>query len=180
MGWLIVPALVGAVVLFVTNSVCWIVLKHHMSDFRPTPNREAVEAALKNVPPGGFYILPHMADFGNDCKDPKFAARYMAGPNVAIVASNPGPMMAGGVFVAGFLLNLVEAASLVCILHAMGGTKDLVSTVAYAAMLGALVRGVGPVSQANWMKFPWAYAWKLIADGVVAYALAAIAIRALG
>ena len=29
------------------------------------------------------------------------------------------------------------------------------------------------------MKFPWPYAWKLIGDGVLAYALAAIVIRAI-
>jgi hypothetical protein len=180
MGWLIVPALVGAVVLFVVNSICWMALKHHMSDFKQMPNRDAVEAALKGIPPGGFYCAPHPADFGHDCKDPRMAARYMAGPNVSIVASRPGPMMAGSVFVYGFLLNVVEAVSLVCILHAMTGVTDTVHAVAYAAMLGALVRGVGPVSQANWMKHPWPYAWKVIGDGVLAYALAAVVIRLIG
>jgi hypothetical protein len=180
MGWLLVPALVGAVVLFVTNSICWMVLKHHMSDFRPTPNREAVEAALQGIPPGGFYTIPNLADFGGNCKDPKVAERFATGPNVMIVAGKPGPMMSPRVFVGGFLLNLVESASLVCVLHAMGGAKDVASTAGYAAMLGALVRGVGPVSQANWMNSPWAYAWKLIGDGVVAYALAGVVIRAIG
>ena len=179
MAWLLVPALVAAVVLFVVNSICWMALKHHMSDFKQMPNRDAVEAALKGIPPGGFYCLPHMADFGNNCKDPKMAERFAAGPNVSLVACKPGPMMAGSVFVFGFVLNLVEAVALVGILHIMRGYTDLVHAVVYAAALGALVRGVGPVSQANWMKYPWAYAWKVIGDGVVAYAIAAVVIRAV-
>lgn len=180
MAWLLVPALVGAVVLFVVNSLCWMVLKHHMSDFKQMPNRGAVEAALKGIAPGGFYCLPHMADFGNNCKDPAMAARYAAGPNVAIVASKPGPMMAGSVFLYGFVLNLIEAVALVCILHAMTGVTDTLHAVLYAGTLGGLVRGVGPLSMAIWMKFPCGYAWKVVADGVASYALAAVAIRAIG
>lgn len=180
MAWLLVPALVGAVVLFVTNSICWMVLKHHMSDFKQMPNRDAVEAALKGIQPGGFYCLPHMADFGNNCKDPAMIARFAAGPNVSIVAGKPGPMMAGSVFAYGFLLNLVEAASLVCILHAMTGVNDTVHAVVYAALLGGLVRGAGAASQAIWMRHPWTFAVKLIGDGVVAYALAAVVIRMIG
>lgn len=180
MSWLLVPALVGAVVLFVTNSICWMVLPHHHSDFRPTPNREAVETALQGIPPGGFYTIPNLQDFGGNCKDPKVAERFAKGPNVMIVASKPGPMMSPRVFLGGFVLNLVEAASLVCVLHAMGAGHDFGSTVGYAAMLGALVRGVGPVAQANWMNSPWAYAWKLVGDGALAYALAAVVMRAIG
>jgi hypothetical protein len=180
MAWLLVPALVGAVVLFVTNSICWMVLKHHMSDFKQVPNRDAVEAALKGIPPGGFYTMPHMSDFGGNCKDPKFAERFLSGPNVAIAVGKPGPMMAAGVFVKGFLVNVVEATSLVCILHAMGGTADLVHTLVYAGLLGGLVRGVGPVTQANWMNFPWPHAIKVLADGVFCYAIAAVVIRMIG
>lgn len=180
MAWLLVPALVGAVVLFVVNSICWMALKHHKSDFKQMPNREAVEAALKGIPPGGFYCMPHMADFANNCKDPKLVERFAAGPNVSMIVGKPGPMMAGSVFVFGFLLNLVEASALVCILHGMVGVTDVLHAAFYAALLGGLVRGAGAASQAIWMGYPRTFAVKLVADGVVAYALAAVVIRMLG
>lgn len=62
----------------------------------------------------------------------------------------------------------------------MVGVTDTVHAVLYAAMLGGLVRGVNALSQAIWMKFPCGYAWKVVADGVAGYAIAAVVIRAIG
>ena len=73
-----------------------------------------------------------------------------------------------------------KAISLVCILHAMTGVTDTLHAVVYAAMLGGLVRGVNPLSQVIWMKFPCGYAWKVIADGIASYAIAAVVIRMIG
>ena len=179
MSWLLVPALVGAAVLFVVNSICWMVLQHHMSDFKPTPGRDAVEAALKHVPPGGFYCLPHMTDFAGGFKDPALAKRWASGPNATIVVHTPTSPMGPSTFLRGFLLNLVESISLVCVLHAFGVT-DLLHAAAYGAMLGALVRGVGPLNQAIWMNFPWAPAVKVILDGAAGWAVAALVIRLVG
>lgn len=179
MSWLIVPSLVAAVVLFVANSICWMVLKHHMSDFLPTPGRAGIEAAAKGLPPGGFYSVPHMTDFPLGWKDPAFGKRFETGPNLTIVVGKPGPCMGPSTFVKGFVLNVVEAVSLVCILRGFGGL-DLARAAGYGAMLGTLVRGTNAASQAIWMGFPWPYAGKVAFDGALGYGAAAAVAHLVG
>ena len=140
MAWLVVPALVGAVVLFVVNSICWRVFKHHMCDFRRLPNRDAVDAALKSVPPGGFYCTTHMDDFPGGCKNPDLAKRMETGPNATIIVHAPAKMMDPKVFLYGFLWNLVEASALVCVLHGTWGTSG---------MMRAALGGTGSASVAG-------------------------------
>jgi hypothetical protein len=180
MAWILVPALVGAVALYIWNALVWMVLPHHKSDFLQVPSRANVEAGLRGLPPGGFYMLPHMNDYEGGCKNPELKKRTDAGPNAMLIVGKPGMGMKPATFVIGFVIDLVEACALACVLRYTTVSGGFGSQLGIAATLGGLVHGVGPVASANWMGFPWPYALKCIFDGAVGWALMAVALHFVG
>jgi hypothetical protein len=172
MGWVLWGSFLGALILFGWNAIAWMVLHHHMSDFRPLANPKPVEDALQAAnATEGMYSLPHFAAY-KGWNDPEFAKRFEAGPNATIVMMKPGPCMDAMTFVYGFLLNLAEAFGVAIAVHyARIPLAALPEIVMFSALLGLLVHGAPILAQSVWMKLPWSHTWKTVGDGVAGFAM---------
>jgi hypothetical protein len=172
--------LAGAGVLFVWGAICWVALPHHFGDWKRLANEGEVERALAALPPAtDLYALPHWNAYPQGMKDKAFRERLKRGPNAHVYVigdCSESP----GVFVRGFLLNVVVAFALTVLLQR--GWLNLVGlprTVAFFAGLGGLVHGANAASHAIWMGYPWRPVFTGLFDGVVGFALLGLVLHLL-
>ena len=177
-NYVLLGGAVAAVLRFVWNSVCWIVLWHHMKDFRSFGIAcEEVEQVIRgaNLEPGYFYNLPHFSDY-DGMKDPKLAARMDEGPNGFYVPYPNGNCMTGKTFLHGFLLNFVEGVFLAVLTLVLWSNTALpvagcLQTVLALAVVGIFVAVAVHAAHSIWMLMPWRHTWHSVFDMAVGYAL---------
>ena len=59
--WL--PIIVGAVIVFITSAVIWMMMPWHKNEFAQFPDEAGLMAALKKSnPPHGTYVIPWMSE----------------------------------------------------------------------------------------------------------------------
>jgi hypothetical protein len=183
MDWsVVVGGLAAGVVLFVWYGMAWMVLPHHKADFKSCPNRDALAAALADVPPAdAWYLLPSPDDFPQGLKDPQLQTRWEKGPNACFVVLRPGPCLSGRTFAAGFVLNVAEGLGLAALVALSAvHTQDLPARL--GVLLGAaLFVGVGTyLMQHVYARYPRRFALTNIADKAVGYALVALLFSFVG
>ena len=175
--WILIGTAAGAVVMFVWLALCWMVLPHHKADFQGVPNSEGLGGALSGLKPGkALYCYPFMGDYAGGRNDPELQARMEKGPNALITMLPNGDCMGGGVFLCGFLLNLVDAfgMALLCSLIAV---PTLTDKVLAGAIAGAILGVTSYGGMSNWMFQPWRFSITSTFDRIVGYSLIGIALH---
>ena len=179
-GSLWIPAIVSAVVVFVTSSILHMALKYHRADHKPLPNEDAVREALAkgNLSPG-VYFTPHCVDHAK-LKEPAIKEKFEKGPVAMLTIYPKGvPMMPKHLALwLGFcvLVSFVAACVARHTLHAGAGGMQamrITGTVAFAAY------ALSHVSDSIWKGQPWANTARAVADGVVYALLTGLTFRLL-
>lgn len=177
---LVVASFVGAVIIFMWNALSWMALPVHLDTFKFAPNQDSVLSLLDaSGIESGAYSFP-MADNRNiEAFDSKYKEQCekvflesIGKPSAMVffTKSTSGDMMSS--FLLGFLYVFVLAFSVTLILilasnklHTFGGRFWLVMLI---AMLFAIQ---GPLTDHNWMQFPWHYVRGALVDIIASWGL---------
>jgi len=164
-------ALAGGLILFAYQAISWMALPWHASTLNGFPNEAAVRQSISGVTARGIYILP----------DPKSMEGSQTPP--------PGPMVFASVSPAGMAsmgpaMGMQFVSLVLCALFA---TWMLVQTrglpfgtkVCFVATIGVIVGLAGHMPSMLWWSFPPGYTAVEIADAVIGWTLAGLAIAKL-
>ncbi|HVU31847.1 MAG TPA: hypothetical protein VHE61_00335 [Opitutaceae bacterium] len=170
--WL--PILLSAVFVFVASSIVHMALPWHRSDFRKTPNEDAVMDALRpfSLPPGD-YLLPR-CDHPSQLKSPEFSAKMERGPVMIYTVLPNGKVAMGKNLLMWFIYLLVVSA-----IAAYLATKTVAAGATYHRVFGVI--GVacflgfsGALWQSSiWFSRSWATTLKSTIDGAIYAGIAA-------
>ena len=161
--WLSVLA---GLVLFVWGFVSWAILPWHMTVANQFLNEAAVSQVLKqNAPRPGVYYLPFEEQ------------NSVPGQGGAFANVLPGgmPMDMGSQLSIG-VLTQVLSAFLVLSLLAIAGGGGFGRVVAFFALVGLIVGFVSHAPYWNWFGFPLDYVGATVADSIVGWTLAGMAV----
>ncbi|GIV55177.1 MAG: hypothetical protein KatS3mg039_1695 [Candidatus Kapaibacterium sp.] len=184
---LILASLAGGVVLFVWGMLAWTVLPHHTMTMRPLPKEDSVVATLQHcIPSEGMYYFPGMME-GMDAHmqgtntEEAWRQRHMRGPigMILYIPTGRDPMMAGQ-FVWGLVIFIVAAFIASWLLSrstAVAGSYW--QRVSFCGILGIFLAVADHLVAMNWLYFPADYTAAMIADAVVGWTLAGLAIAAV-
>jgi hypothetical protein len=170
--WL--PILLSAVFVFIASSLVHMVLPWHKTDYRKTPQEDAVMEALRpfGIPPGD-YMLPR-CDSTAELKSPEFCAKMERGP-VLVYTVLPNGKFAMGKNLAMWFGYLVVVAAISAYL----ATKTLPVGASYHKVFGVIgvscFLGFAAALWQNsiWYSRSWLTTFKSTVDGAIYAALAA-------
>lgn len=165
----ILATVVGGVILFIWGFISWAVLPWHSDVANKFSNEEFVAEFLKaNAPRPGIYYIPFSEE---DVKLGKTSAFMSIVPDGFDM--NMSKKMAIG------MLGQIASALIVVILAGiMIGNSNQVGygqCVKYIAMLGFAIGFIGHFPYWNWFEFSTPYVAVIIADTVIAWLLAGLA-----
>ena len=172
--WL--PIVVSGVVVFILSALAWTVMPHHKKDWQGLPNADAVQLAMRAVPPApGQYALPWARD-PKVFEDPAMKEKLDKGPRafITIVPNGMppmGPMMAKSLVFSLVVSLLVAYVSW----HALGAGADDSSVFRIVGATTMMSFILGSVPDSIWFGRPWRNFGMQVIDGVV-YGLASAAI----
>jgi hypothetical protein len=159
-------SLVAGIVLFVWGFVSWVVLPWHMAVANRFTDEAAVSRVLKeNSPQAGVYYLP----FSEKDHGPNMVGAFA---NVLPQGTemNMNRQMAVGV------VTQVLSAFLVLGLLGMRSGLSYWGKVGFFALAGLTIGFVSHAPYWNWFGFPAPYVGVTIADGVIGWTLAGLAV----
>ncbi len=189
MKQLLLGALAGAVILFVWGFLAWAVLPLHKASFRPVPNEDAVVSALGgNIGTGGVYYFPGIPEeTANTSAEQRkanmdaYVHKHQAGP-IGVVMFHPGgadPMMVGQ-FIGGFIIYLIAAFIASWFLsRSTAAGSTYIARVAFCGTLGVFVSFAAHLPAMNWTYFPMDYTTAMVADALIGWLLAGLALAAI-
>ena len=182
----LIGALVGGTILFVWGFVSWVVLHWHKTSGFALPNEPRVVAALEEsgVRQGVYWVPGAERRRGatpeeRDRALEDWKRRHQEGPRALIVyrpdGSDPeNPALYG----TGIAIDIV-AALLACLMLAAAGLRTYGGRVLFVAGLGAIVACFADASAWNFMYFPPDWSLVMMADRMVGWILAGLAIAAI-
>lgn len=180
---LLLASLVGAIIIFMWNAISWMVLPIHFDAFKYTPSQDSILNRLNSSGlESAAYMLP-LADNRNltpsDSKyqeERKSLDAHLKGKPVAMIFFNKsfeGDM--ASTFVMGFLYLFISVFCVSLILLAASSKVNTFGGRLWIVMLIALLFAFqGPMSDYNWMHFPWHYVRPMIIDIFVSWGLCGI------
>ena len=153
---MLVAGVLGAFVVFVAQSLSWLVLGVHDRTIHRLPNGEAIAALLREAAPApGVYHHPGMPLPGESQES--WAARYRTGPVVPFLAYQPGgtepfsPVQP----LRGWILDVVSATIVAWLLSlAAPSLPGYAGRVAFVTLFGVFAACVSWLSTCNWMSLP--------------------------
>ncbi len=150
--WL--PIIASAVVVFIGGSVVWMAMPWHKTEWKKTPDEEAVRAALKGTEPG-MYTVPNCKDMAA-MKEPEMQQKFVEGPQ-AFITVVPSAMPAmGGKLVMMFVYNLVVA--IVCayfVSRTLAPGADYLAVFRVAGAVAFVAYGMAYVQESIWFGRKW-------------------------
>lgn len=162
--WLAI--LLAAVLVWIASAIMWMVMPHHRSDYRATPNEEATRQALRGAAPGQ-YSVPHMAT-RDAMKDPAYMKMLEEGPTAFLTVIPPGPPNMGKSLGLYFLYCVVVT---VFVAYIATRTLPLGTSYLHVFQVTATVAWMGysfeSISQSIWFGRPWSTTFKHLFDGLV-------------
>jgi hypothetical protein len=186
---ILIGGIAGGVVFFIWSALAWTVLPLHKPSMHSIANEDAVISALKaNLGAGGLYLFPalpgttgEMPSAGSpEMKDN--AARKMREGPIGFVVYNPNgvePLMASQ-FILGLILDFFAAALAAWFLsRSTAQGSPYMTRVMFCGVLGIFVSFVSHLPNWNWMGYPLDYTTAMVADTVVGWLLAGLAIAAV-
>lgn len=170
--WL--PILVSAVTVFVVSAASHMLMPWRRSEFGNVPAFEAVQAAVRSLPPGQ-YVFPA----GPDPKErgtPAWMERWAAGPSGWLTIVPRAPISMGRNMGQSLLVYLaVSFLTAYAAQLALGDAPGRLPILRLVWVIGILAYGVGTCFTSIWYSRPWkAYAADLLDAAVQGLAMAAI------
>lgn len=180
---------VGGIVLFLWGWIAWIVLPIHSDTLWNLPNEDVVVSALQTAPPAaGVYTVPGMPRYTAEMSDDQKAAatkeweeKQQRGPVALIVLHPTGkdPMMASQM-ITGLIISMLTAFLAAWFLsRSTAVAGSFFQRVVFCGMLGVFASFVVHLMYWNWFNFPMNYTTAMVADTVIGWLLAGIAISAI-
>lgn len=167
--WL--PILLSAVFVFVVSSIVHMVLPYHRTDFKPVPNEDQVQAALRpfNIPPGD-YMLP-MAAHPKQMAAPEFQEKLRQGPVALMTVYPNGPFAMGGSLAQWFVYCLVVSLFAAYLTgRAIGPGAEYLAVFRFAGTTAFVGYALALWQSTIWLKRSWTTTLKSTFDGFL-YAL---------
>jgi hypothetical protein len=174
----LLAVLAGAVIVFVWLNISWMVLEWH--GIKSVNDQEATGSALKAAAPeDGVYAVPAWKDKDGKMLEPdEMAKAAEAGPFAFMVILPDGKKMSmARSMITGFVIQIVGAL-LLCFLMLMvsGGSGSDFKRRVIVAVCFSLAAGLMPaLSNWNWWHFPIGYTFATIADSLISWTLAGLA-----
>jgi hypothetical protein len=163
---IILAGIVGGVVLFVWGWIAWMLLPLHDRTIKTPQNEDTLVATLRqSITESGFYFFPHHE--GAEQTEPPYL----------VIHRVPMPAM-GKLMAQGFLFGIVSALIAAWLLS----KTSLVSFGArlqFVTVLGLFASFVMDVPNWNWWGFPTDYTVANVADHVIGWLLAGLALAAI-
>jgi hypothetical protein len=186
---LLLASFAGGFVLFVWGFLAWAVLPLHDASFRLLPNEDAIVNSLQSgIASGGLYYFPGMppetpqtSGAEKEATMKAWTEKHTRGPIGMIVFHPRGtdPMMAGQ-FVSGFVIFVIAAFIASWFLsRSTAAASPYMARVIYCGMLGVFVSFVSHISAMNWLYFPMDHTTAMVADTIIGWLLAGLAIGAI-
>ena len=177
---IITAGVVGAIVLFVWGMAAFMVLPLHTPTMHQLPeDRQIAEALSAQNLESGVYTSPFPANPA-DMSNPEspFMKNHEAGPIFSIYYRKEGAVpMNPGVLGTGFVIDLLATTLAAWLLSMLGSCGNSYGCrVGFVAGMGVLIAIVGHLSYWNWMYFPLDYTLAFVADVVIGWTLAGLAI----
>jgi len=150
--WL--PILVSAVVSFIAGSVIWMFMPWHKTEWKKTPDEEAVRAALKGCPPG-MYTVPNSKD-PSEFKNSDMQKKLVDGPQGFITIVPSGMPKMGAKLVMMFAYNLVVA--IVCayfVSRTLEPGAEYLAIFRISGTLAFVAYGMAYVQESVWFGRKW-------------------------
>lgn len=179
--------IVGGVVVFVWGVISWIILPFHENSLHQFKDEKKVYEAIRdNATESGIYILPNMYVYRNGMSQSDM--RKMMANQQQMMAK--GPVMFASICVEGvsgatyapFIISLaIQIFGGIVITWMLLQTKISAykKQVGFVTLVGLLVGILGLLPAWNWWGFSAAYTLNCIADLVIGWALAGLAIGKL-
>jgi hypothetical protein len=162
----ILAAVLGGFIVFAYMAVAWMVLPHHTSTLNAFPDEPALKQTLSGIKERGIYTIP--SPQAADSSTP------VPGPHV-FAAVNPAPNLSMGAPMGIGLVNQIVCALIIVWL--LGHTRPLGygARVCFASAIGLLIGLAGSVPNWNWWGFSTPYMLAEIADQLIGWTLAGLA-----
>ncbi|HZS11157.1 MAG TPA: hypothetical protein VFA38_02835 [Nitrospirales bacterium] len=168
---LLLGGVLGAVIVFVWNAISWMLLPWHQWTFSKFKDEETVGRVIAaNVDRDGLYLGPCPSKTGEPPK---------AGPRIFSTIRLGGMEGMGGYLIGSFLIGLLGALFIMGLLlhHTPGNSyAHRVGFVMVVALTGGIL---SHLPHWNWWGFPASYTAVAIADLVIGWGLAGLAMAAL-
>jgi len=165
--WL--PILASAVVAFIAGSVIWMAMPWHKTEWKKTPNEEAVRAALKGTDPG-MYTVPNCADQAA-FKDPDMQQKFIEGPQAFITVVPSGLPKMGAKLAMMFGYNLVVA--IICayfVSRTLAPDAEYLAIFRISGAVAFVAYGMAYVQESVWFGRQWSSTAMTFLDALI-YAL---------
>jgi hypothetical protein len=185
---IVLAGIVGGVVLFVWGAVAWMVVPLHTPTIKTLPNEDAIRSVLREaVKEPGVYSIPGYPQGQSMSKQEaaaamsSFEAKHRAGPvGVLVLRPQGGEPMEARVFLSGFILQVAVAAVAAWLLSlAAGNLRSYGARVQFVTVLGAFAALAVDLQYWNWWAFPTDYTIGMVADHVIGWFLAGLALAAI-
>lgn len=167
---LIIGGLAGAVILFFWGMLSWMMIPWHKTTILSFQNEAAVKTAVTaNAPKSGVYVAPSMASQNTQ------QTTAMQAPIIFSVVKLEQPMSMTYMMIVSFIIQFI-AAVLVTWLLLQAKDASYGKRVAMAAVFGLTAGIVAHVPYWNWFGFPCGYTLVMMADLIIGWFLAGLAI----
>lgn len=186
---LLLASLAGGFVLFAWGFLAWTALPLHDASYRPLPNDDQIIPTLQsNIPEEGLYYFPGMPEETPEMSAEERKAnmntwmeKHKQGPIGMIVFHPQGqdPMMIGQ-FVWGLIIFIIAAFIAAWLLSRSSAVAgSYMNRVVYCGVLGVFVSFVSYISNMNWLYMPMDHTTAMVADTIISWLLAGLAIGAI-
>lgn len=170
--WL--PILVSAVAVFVLSAASHMLLPWRRDEFRGIPGHEAIQAVVKDLPPGQ-YLFPAGLD-PRERGGKEWLARWAAGPSGWLTLVPREPIAMGRNMAQSMLAYLVVSfLTAYLATFALGAAPASFTVFRFVSTLGVLTYATGTSFTSIWYGRPWkAFAADVLDAVVLAFAMAAV------
>ena len=180
--------LVGGIVVFIVGALLHTVLGLGEVGVKALPQEDAVLSAMRAaIHDPGFYVFPApnmtpgRSKAQKDSDTAAYTAKYQQGPTGILVYTPGGAPMSIGKLLGGeFVIDLVSAFFLACILAMGAGGRSSYWKRVFAVTLAGLFAGLFlGLEYWNWYNFPTNYTCAYIIIVVIEWFIAGLAMAAV-
>ena len=171
---LLLPALVGAVLVFIASSIIHMVLQLHGPSLKKLSNEDEVRDTInKGTPVPGQYILPHCTDM-KDGESPEMKAKFEEGPVALVYIRANGQMKIGPFLSKWFAYTLVTGIVAGYVARTMlPAGADYLSVFQVVGVASWLAYGWSGIADSIWVGKPWGATLAYLRDALIYAALTA-------
>lgn len=180
-------ALVGGMVVFIVGALLHTVLGLGEVGVKALPQEDTVLSAMRSaIPASGFYIFPAPNMSPGRTKEQvqadtsAYNAKYEQGNGILVYSSSSSAMNYGKLLGGEFVIDVVSAFFLACILAlGAGGVSSYWKRVFAVTLAGLFAVVFLGLEYWNWYNFPTTYTCAYILNGVLDWFFAGLAMAAI-